>query len=91
MEDLVQPSAVLPSAGTLSNQGRVGRKDHALPDTTVPLATDLAVVELHEDRSDKIASVCSLGHSKLNFIRLELKNACGCAKNENNTACAFNS
>lgn len=50
VEDLVQPCAVLPSAGALPDQRGVSGKDHALPDTTVPLPANLAIVELHEDQ-----------------------------------------
>ena len=46
VEDLVEPGAVLPSGGALPNQGGVGGKDHSLPHTTIPLTTDLPIVEL---------------------------------------------
>lgn len=49
VEELVEPCAVLPSAGALPNEGGVGRKDDPLAHTSVPLPADLAIVKLNTE------------------------------------------
>ena len=49
MEQLVQSSSVLPSAGTLSDQGGVSSEDHTFSDTPISLPTDFSIVELEKN------------------------------------------
>ena len=46
VHELVKPGLVLAARCALSNEGGVGGKYHAFPDTPIPLPTDLAIVKL---------------------------------------------
>ena len=48
MHQLIESGTIFSSTGALSNKGRVRGKDDALLNTTISLATDLAIVELHK-------------------------------------------
>jgi len=49
---LVESGTIFASTGALSNKGRISSKDDALLNTTISLATDLAIVELHKQEDD---------------------------------------
>ena len=46
VEKLIETCAILPSAGTLSDQRRVSREDHTLSDTAITFPTDFTIVKL---------------------------------------------
>ena len=52
MHQLVESGTIFASTGALSNQGRVRGKDDTLLNTTISLATDLSIMELHKQEDD---------------------------------------
>lgn len=50
MEELLEPGFVLPSRLALSDQGGVGREDHALLHTPIVFRRDLAIFELKDKK-----------------------------------------
>jgi len=52
VHQLVESGTIFASTGALSNQGRVRGKDDTLLNTTISLATDLAIMELHKQEDD---------------------------------------